>query len=57
MLCFVECGAMIIFLEYAIVGDWMNNFEVIRLLNLLYDKTREANIGISYSSIKQRLDN
>lgn len=35
----------------------MNNFEVIRLLNLLCDKTREAKIGIFYSSIKQRLDN
>lgn len=35
----------------------MNNFEVVRLLNLLYDKTRDAKITITFSSIKQRLDN
>ena len=35
----------------------MNNFEVVRLLNLLCDKTRDAKITIAFSSIKQRLDN
>ena len=40
---------------YAEVGDFMNNFEIIHLLNLLYDKTREAKVDISLCCLKNGL--
>ena len=55
--CFVEYNVNKNRIIYYIDGDTMNNFEIIRILNLLYDKTRTAKIEVSLTYVKQRLDN
>lgn len=51
--CFVEYNVNKNRIIYYIDGDTMNNFEIIRILNLLYDKTRTAKIEVSLTYIKQ----
>lgn len=55
--CFVEYNVNKNRIIYYIDGDTMNNFEIIRILNLIYDKTRTAKIEVSLTYIKQWLDN
>ena len=55
--CFVEYNVNKNRIIYYIDGDTVNNFEIIRILNLLYDKTRTAKIEVSLTYIKQWLDN
>ena len=55
--CFVEYNVNKNRIIYYIDGDTVNNFEIIRILNLLYDKTRTAKIEVSLTYVKQRLDN
>ena len=55
--CFVEYNVNKNRIIYYIDGDTMNNFEIIRILNLIYDKTRTTKIEVSLTYIKQWLDN